>query len=532
MTSSGLVPRKASHAQPDHCGVCLEPVNDEYGGPMDPSSDKCKARKIYSTSQTTVATSNPMWDKLNSWTTWFRTAMGDIEICWVPIVVCGAAIAVGIGMLWLVIMRYAAKTFVWLSIWTFFLSCLFLSFQFLLYGGVITSDMISSLFQSVEDSALGVETSNIANEIANLNLFGVADGNSQKAYEIAGWIMSAFTIILLLLIVTLFNRIRIAIAILKEASKAVGAMPQLLGFPLATVTLTIGINVYWLVTSLYISSASELEEVQLTFNLSAVGDVGILGRRLSDDNITMGSIGDAAGGVANAAAQQFKQMGNKEWFWLYNFFGFLWTNQVIAGIGCVTIAGAVGDWYWSHPEVAKKSESMGKKPVLRSLGRCFRYHLGSIMFGSFVIAVIQFIRAILAYLDKQTQGLQKKNSVVKILMKVVACILWCFEKLLKYLTKNAYIMIAIHGYSFCTATKEAFTLIIANVARMSVSTSVSNLMILLGKLVIMTLSICVGWFWIQKISYDENDSSSRGSSLGMSAAAFLTFMGSRSTPSC
>ena len=44
-------------------------------------------------------------------------------------------------------------------------------------------------------------------------------------------------------------------------------------------------------------------------------------------------------------------------------------------------------------------------------------------FGALVIAVVQFLRACLAYLDKQTKNLQKKNALIRIMFKVVACCL-------------------------------------------------------------------------------------------------------------
>lgn len=48
-----------------------------------------------------------------------------------------------------------------------------------------------------------------------------------------------------------------------------------------------------------------------------------------------------------------------------------------------------------------------------------RYHLGSIAFGSFIIAVIQFIRAVLEYVDRQMKTASPGNMVTKYLM---ACI--------------------------------------------------------------------------------------------------------------
>jgi len=51
--------------------------------------------------------------------------------------------------------------------------------------------------------------------------------------------------------------------------------------------------------------------------------------------------------------------------------------------------------------------------------RHYRYHLGSIALGSFIIAVIQFIRALLEYVDRQMKAANPGNVVMIYLM---ACI--------------------------------------------------------------------------------------------------------------
>lgn len=55
--------------------------------------------------------------------------------------------------------------------------------------------------------------------------------------------------------------------------------------------------------------------------------------------------------------------------------------------------------------------SMPAFPVLRSLRRTLVFHLGSIALGSFVIAVIQFVRLVLEYIDKKTRKIQQEAKV-------------------------------------------------------------------------------------------------------------------------
>lgn len=78
-------------------------------------------------------------------------------------------------------------------------------------------------------------------------------------------------------------------------------------------------------------------------------------------------------------------------------------------------------------------------------------------------------------------------------MKVVKCCLWCFEKCVKFLSKNAYIMIAMKGGSFCTSARQAFSLIVSNVARVSIVNGVSFFLLLLAKITI-TAGTCAAVF--------------------------------------
>ena len=46
-----------------------------------------------------------------------------------------------------------------------------------------------------------------------------------------------------------------------------------------------------------------------------------------------------------------------------------------------------------------------------------RYHLGSLAFGSFIIAVVQMVRIMLEYIDHKLKG--SENRVAKFLIKSV-----------------------------------------------------------------------------------------------------------------
>lgn len=110
-----------------------------------------------------------------------------------------------------------------------------------------------------------------------------------------------------------------------------------------------------------------------------------------------------------------------QYYLAYHLFGLLWTNQVIVGFGYVVIAHCIAQYYWTR---GIRSE-MSTFPVLTGIYTAARYHMGSIAFGAFIVAVIQFVRLVLEYLDRKTKKLQQNNPAARWAMCCLRYCLWC-----------------------------------------------------------------------------------------------------------
>ena len=135
-------------------------------------------------------------------------------------------------------------------------------------------------------------------------------------------------------------------------------------------------------------------------------------------------------------------------------------------------------------------------PIVRSLFRTVRYHLGTVAFGSFV----QFIRLFLEYIDSQTKKLQEKNKGLKYVMVCLKCLVACFERCVKYLTRNAYIIVAIRGTGFCSAGLAVFKLLSKHGAQIAMTTTIAAFLMFLGKVVIMGACGVVGFLWLDGLA--------------------------------
>lgn len=120
-------------------------------------------------------------------------------------------------------------------------------------------------------------------------------------------------------------------------------------------------------------------------------------------------------------------------------FCFYWGLQVFKNIAHTTTAGTVATWWYN----AESSGATGS-----SLKRACTTSLGSICFGSLIVAFIQTLRA----MADQARG---QGSA---LACIAACILACLQSIVEYINKWAYIYVGIYGYKFTQAGKAVFEL--------------------------------------------------------------------------
>ena len=121
---------------------------------------------------------------------------------------------------------------------------------------------------------------------------------------------------------------------------------------------------------------------------------------------------------------------------------------------------------------------------------CFKYHLGSLAMGSFLIAVVQMIKVLFEYFAAKYEKVAGKDNVIfKSVACCIRCCIWCLDAYVKFLTRNAYIQIALHNSHFCKAAKEAFYLSVSHVARFSSIIIIGRILDLIGKGAIVAASV-------------------------------------------
>ncbi|XP_045462805.1 choline transporter-like protein 1 [Harmonia axyridis] len=260
-------------------------------------------------------------------------------------------------------------------------------------------------------------------------------------------ISTVITVLVILVILVLRKRVKIVIQLFRESGKAVASMPVLLFLPVLTFLCLGGLITLWFFCCLWIESSGILTET----------NHGIFHYEKND------------------------WMRVTRW---QNIFAMLWMAQFLIGCQHMVIAGAVSFWYFTRDKTKLNT------PVCQSMCNLIRYHLGSVALGSLVIAIIQFIRIILKFIENRFKG--RTGCCAKSILGCCQCCLYCFEKILKYLTRNAYIEVAAYGYSFCKGGRQAFKLLVANALRVAAINSIGDTTLFLGKVITVIATVFVG----------------------------------------
>ncbi|KAM4535030.1 choline transporter-like protein 2 isoform 2-T2 [Fundulus diaphanus] len=310
-------------------------------------------------------------------------------------------------------------------------------------------------------------------------------------------ILAIVEVIIILLLIFLRKRILIAIALIKEASRAIRHIMCSLFYPLFTFLLLAIVIAYWAVTAVFLSTSNE--PIYKVMNESACAHSA---ETCDPANYSMSQMKkDCADSECLFAFYGGETVYHKYLIGLqfYNVFLFFWCANFVTALGQMTLAGAFASYYWA----AVKPDHIPSFPVFSSMGRSLRYHTGSLAFGSLILSIIQVIRVLLEYLEHRLNG--AKNKCATFMFKCLKCCFWCLEKFIKFLNRNAYIMVAIYGKNFCASASAAFSLIMRNVIRVAVVDKVTDFLLFLGKLLIVGIvGVFAFFFFSGRVKAFEN----------------------------
>ncbi|KPP75934.1 choline transporter-like protein 1-like [Scleropages formosus] len=258
------------------------------------------------------------------------------------------------------------------------------------------------------------------NDTMPVNELQVAKDNVSAllVYAIAATI---FTVILLLLMLIMRKRVALTIALFHVAGKVFTHLPLLALQPFWTFLALICFWAYWVMVLLF--------------------------------------LGTAGNPVQNNQTKlvEFRMSGPLQYMTWYHAVGLIWISEFILACQQMTVAGAVVTYYFTRDK-----SNLPLTPILTSVFRLVRYHLGTVAKGSFIITLVKIPRLILMYIHNQLKG------------------------------KNAYTATAINSTNFCTSARDAFVILVENALRVAAINTVGDFVLFLGKILIVSCTAFVG----------------------------------------
>uniref|UniRef100_A0A3P8XAU9 Choline transporter-like protein n=1 Tax=Esox lucius TaxID=8010 RepID=A0A3P8XAU9_ESOLU len=305
--------------------------------------------------------------------------------------------------------------------------------------------------------------------------------------------LGTIEISILIILVFLRRRVRTAIALLREGSMAISYIMSTLFYPIVTFLLLAICISYFVVISIFLASSGHA----IYKVIAAEPNCGYANKTCIPEMFDRSNISKVCPGAQCTFAFYGGETPYHRYLFvlqLYNVLIFLWLVNFTIALGQCTLAGAFASYYWAR----RKPQDIPPCPLFSSFSRAIRFHTGSLAFGSLILAMVQMAQIILEYLDSKLKG--ANNIVARFLLCCFKCCFWCLERFIKFINRNAYIMIAIYGKGFCPSARDAFYLMMRNVVRVAVLDRVTDFLLFLGKMLIAgTVGVIAFFFFTHKI---------------------------------
>eukprot|EP01135_Chromosphaera_perkinsii_P005675 Nk52_evm7s358 gene=Nk52_evmTU7s358 len=358
--------------------------------------------------------------------------------------------AVVVSFLWLWLMQRSVRVMVWFTVGAFV--------------GLSCASTVYFFWQWRE-------------EAHDVDVHGTGSRGNAKVMFWFSVVLAVFTLTVLFVLLMVRGKIRIAIDIVQEAATAIDWIPQLTFFPFLVFVVLLLYAGYALTVLVYLATTGEMEV----------------------DKVVGGNGGHRSRLVFNHTAM---------WMVVYHLVGSVFIVNLILAIQRTTIAGCIAAWFFASNKLL-----MPTSPVLTSLSRVLRYHLGSLVLGSVIITFVQMIRMcfdLVKACGRLVCGGDDNNSLTSVSTVAdpvtaagtaaasailgssnssssnsscwsCSCLCGWAETLLRSINKNAYIEVAIYGHSFFHSARVALRLLARNAIRMIATEYIGDFILFLGK---------------------------------------------------
>lgn len=468
------------------------------------SDPRCVVKQVDTTGSTqSSAQPNYLFDQLNTTRSLWGRIFGDLSRAWWVILLCGIGVAALVALLYVQFLKVFTGCMVWTTIFLVILSLSGMTVWFYFKANLITLTVSASLSDKFA-AATGVDlNTTVAGVVSKANGLVSQSLSSSDAsvdqYKIIAYVSTGILVIVISIVAAMLRSIAIAIQVIKIGCRALQALPELILFPVTNV-LAIGVFLIWWV---FVAASLQSAGTVSTTDLTASVTLGMSKLSVSDSvlsNLTSSFLN------STTTMSTVSELSYMNYLQIYHVFGLLWTLNFVEGVAAMTVAGSVCAWYFGQlPKELEGAEEYEKLrfPKTRcvscaSLWRTLRFHAGSVAFGSLLISIIQFIRLIFLYIQRQMEAGGNSNILLRYIFCLIQACLKCLQSLVEAVTTNAYIFVALKGKSFCASGLMVFKLIVNHGSVFAAVNVLGSVIVFLGKIIISIASAAAAYLIIER----------------------------------
>ncbi|CAI5729219.1 unnamed protein product [Peronospora farinosa] len=289
----------------------------------------------------------------------------------------------------------------------------------------------------------------VFNIVAAVLLAKKAQNSGSTLYLWPAVVFGLFALLAILYVCCIRKRIKFAAAHLKVAGKAIFRLPMTLLVALLMVNVQIGWGIMWVLGSLGVMFHQDYIKLENTCTTDGC-----------DIKYKTGAI------IGVLCGMQLI---------------YFWVTFVLRNIIGVTTAGTVIAW---------KNAVSTPYITMRAWLRALTLHLGSICFGSLIVAILETVVCIL-HLLSWLAG-RSGNCCLTCLLSCFSCIISHIESLIEFFNRFAFSYVGSYGYSFVTASRHVFKLFATKGWSAIVNDDLTGNIFWLGDIVIGNLTAYIG----------------------------------------
>lgn len=328
-------------------------------------------------------------------------SFGGLRRCWL-VLACAIPFSVVVCYMYLVLLRYMAYPAVIISLVSLVLSIVSVGVYFML-GEILEGDMLVRWHET------------------NF-LFRMYDEMfAETASKVIGIILLVVGCALACALAAMREAMQVAIGCVAAACECIFSMPAMVLQPAIEAICKVAVISSLLAGLVMLLSTAEMRPEMMDVK------------------------GQIVGGLRRTFVFTEEQWGMT----IYYVFGMLWLTEFFNSLSQFVVSYAVILWYY-HPKPKGSGPSL---PLIRGFMVGMIFHLGTLAFGSFLIASLRGFRIVLLWISRAAKGQQ--NQVAGCIATCCACCITVIQRYVEFLTKNAYIDVAISSTPFYTAAQNA-----------------------------------------------------------------------------